>query len=652
MPATNDPSISDRLSQRRAALEQVVERLTRDAQQGNIPPNHAADRIADAYRRYRLETEPVVSASSTRITTEDIRHARRVLMQNNIDANGYPQWIEGTNTVRIPPNSRRMAVSSSIFDGFSAEYTQVSEETTAMPQTSQRSFIMDEQLRSMARMLGEEPRRRRQSSIPKRVAEDPLYKLQQVTIEMMQRCDPDLFEIEIGDMVQALFGNEYDETTDGWRGVVYGSARGTGGKLEVKTLDGERSFPVRLNNFIKVASAWPNERSKQPAITVMNAAQKTKEKFYDLFQIGLEIEGEFFCNYSGPEGMEERTKHYFRTGNGTIKHDGSLCRRKDGYLFELNSPIIKSVEDEKRFIEALRSISKKRDRPNGVFEVFSWVNETAGTHVHLDWNKRRIRKVFRAIGFHPRSKKDELKLSQYLRMFDSMEFEEFFFDRYFKTFHLKKFWTRLTNNYCRSFLTPTEKGVKPTPMNEVEQKKFDRGKYSWLNYECLSRDMGIEFRIFPYVTTVSGVREMISFIQHVMLEYFTNKVSAEDLKMIEAYYTGNLIPNEDKMSSHDVGALHKMYIEDRSHYRMSLDAIRLIKGMVEKYGLAKPTINNRSYNFNTKCLMDTNPYLATPRRTNARRIFGLDDEAMSPGGSTWTASYTTLNDTTNLFDEA
>lgn len=430
-----------------------------------------------------------------------------------------------------------------------------------------------------------------EGTVAREKVDNGLYGLQRAFESFMKKhlLDEDIkegFEIEIGDIVQARFGVDYEKTNNGWRGQVYGSARGTGGKLIVTSLDkaDEQWYAVRMHNFFKVASAWPNEHSLVPAVTIMPQKKDRKKRFYELFQIGIEIEGEFFQD---EHRMESVTSRYFDSNNGTIKNDGSLSRKRDGgNMLELNSPIIKTEEDEEEFLLAMKQISTVKKRASGPLDVFAWANETAGTHFHVDWNKKGIQKYIKEHGVDTGYR---VGTSQYLRIFDSVEFEQYFFKRYFESFHLKKFWTRLSNNYCQSFLTPkkTEDGVDATSLTEVEQKKYERGKYAWLNLQCLSSNMGIEFRIFPYVTSVQGVKELISFVQSVMLEYLENEVPDDAFLLVRDYYhrerSGNRL-NIELMSDEEKKLYLSMNILGRDKDLMSLNAMKTIDMFYKKYG--------------------------------------------------------------------
>ena len=163
----------------------------------------------------------------------------------------------------------------------------------------------------------------------------------------------------------------------------------------------------------------------------MRKAQK--EEFYDLFQIGVEIEGSFLKDSNE---IETASDGYFSDDNGGLKEDGSLSEVGEGYCHELVTPIIATETDENEFLSAIKSLQGKLSD----YEGFAYVNSSAGTHIHLDFNPRATEKL-KELGY-----KDEISQDLLLYLFDSVEFEKFFFAEYFKSFRLQKFWKRLQNS--------------------------------------------------------------------------------------------------------------------------------------------------------------------------------------------------------------
>jgi len=142
-----------------------------------------------------------------------------------------------------------------------------------------------------------------------------------------------------------------------------------------------------------------------------------KSEFYKTFRIGIEIEGEFFAGLdNNPERLEGYNNRTGTNGITTLKHwtagtDGSIskrCYKKDTYLYELRSPIVKNLQKEKALIDELESLQVGR-------KSFAYKNLTCGTHIHFSFNPE--------------------KYSDYaLYAFHTADFENFFIKRYLSAF--------------------------------------------------------------------------------------------------------------------------------------------------------------------------------------------------------------------------
>lgn len=247
-----------------------------------------------------------------------------------------------------------------------------------------------------------------------------------------------------------------------------------------------------------------------------------KKQFFNDFQIGVEVEGEFFLSRGS---VERGSAEYFSDSEGTLKGDGSLSSSHGGNTMELVTPIIRSFTDEKEFVDALTAISVPV-KGNG--KVFAYANPTAGTHIHVDFSDAFRESFEKKYGFEY---DDNM-----LRLFDSVEFEKLFFRRYFETFRLRKFWDRLQNTYCKSFLTATDDRIVDDSWSVIERQKAGSGRYKWLNYECLEEGEGIEFRIFPHLQTAKGMTKVISFTQRVLMEYLAKHGTKENFATIRDFY--------------------------------------------------------------------------------------------------------------------
>ena len=239
-------------------------------------------------------------------------------------------------------------------------------------------------------------------------------------------------------------------------------------------------------------------------------AKKDSISFYDVFKIGVEIEGEFVEDYGT---IKERTKHF------EVAEDSSLRNQFGGNLFELRSNIIDSEEKEKELLEGLLNIEKVVEEGR---KQFAYSNRTAGTHFHFSFSekyKENLKELY-LLG----ANKD-----YYLYLFDSIDFEKYFFERYFRTFNLSKFWERLNSEFCQSFIKYS-RGCSGlfvgNDVNLVEIENIKGGscsRYKWLNNECLSEGEGLEIRIFPHLITEKGVKDVFNFVKEVLIAYLVKK---------------------------------------------------------------------------------------------------------------------------------
>lgn len=300
-------------------------------------------------------------------------------------------------------------------------------------------------------------------------------------------------------------------------------------EVMVSPLGFERRGNVRRfsnRQLFLVGSSWPLDEEieliEEKSFEFIKD-KETKSRFYREYQIGIEIEGEF---HRSPGEIESNTDGYFNEGN--IVHDGSIYPQKGGYIYEINSPLIDTVGQEENFLTNMALIAKERGNERS---PFSSRNNTAGTHVHFDVNRYYVADFLKKYDLPVT---ENITASQYLRFLDSMEFEKFFFREYFRYFKMKKFWGRLSNNYCRAFLKKV--GLvsvdESTRADEVESLKQQQGKYKWLNFKSLDRRMGIEFRIFPYLTTARGIKNVIEFTQWVVMSYMEKYATHDKLMVI------------------------------------------------------------------------------------------------------------------------
>lgn len=290
---------------------------------------------------------------------------------------------------------------------------------------------------------------------------------------------------------------------------------------------------------------------------------KALQGFYNTFQVGLELEGSFLCDR---DELDETL------ATMEIAEDGSVHSvAEGGEEWELRSDIIKTEEDEKRFLEDLKHISKESNGDS----IFAYKNRTAGTHVHIDFTEQAKRAgKFESIS---------------LLAFDSLEFERYFFKEYFKRFKSGKFADRLHNSYCKTFLRDVaneREDSNSSVLSSVEGVKAGRERYHWLNTVCLSNNKGIELRIFPYLQTVDGVKQVLDFTKYVIANYWEKPKTKRRARLIEEYFqrVSDCRINYKKLNEYEKILLQALQI-DRNPRNQSSDSIEFIMDLHAK----KPT---------------------------------------------------------------
>lgn len=282
-------------------------------------------------------------------------------------------------------------------------------------------------------------------------------------------------------------------------------------------------------------------------------SEKKNVNFYDVFQIGLEIEGSFLTR----SGV---TREKFTHSGQDVASDGSINSvLQGGENYEIRSQVIENEGSETKFLTLLESISKDYEKE----KIFAYQNKSCGTHIHFS--------------LRGKSEHDQ----NALRVFDSVDFERFFFDKYLRSFKLKKFTERLRNNrYCRLFIKDLDPTVSRSADNsnyglaEVETEKGERDRYYWLNTESLMQGKGMEIRIFPYLQTASGTKAVIDFTKQVLMEYWNKPSVRRRAELIDKYYAelaGRRIAVE-KLNAYEK-VLYKVLYIDRPELKHSADTI-------------------------------------------------------------------------------
>lgn len=240
--------------------------------------------------------------------------------------------------------------------------------------------------------------------------------------------------------------------------------------------------------------------------------------FYDTFQLGVEVEAEI----KRQPALETREAHI------TFQNDPSLRGTKeDGYCIEMISKLLKSEAMQKAYEDAIDSLEPV-EIPGTTKKVFAYANSSAATHIHFS---------FKNID------------NDMLWIFDTLDFERFFFTKYISTFKSKKFLNRINSRYCESpFLMSAQEGSKKEAdkirkdLAEInigqfaaEKSRINERRYRWLNTYALDNDTGFELRIFPHVQTVKGLKVTIEFAKKVINEFFWKKETQMKLSLMKIY---------------------------------------------------------------------------------------------------------------------
>lgn len=296
-------------------------------------------------------------------------------------------------------------------------------------------------------------------------------------------------------------------------------------------------------------------------------AKKDSINFYDVFKIGIEIEGEFIKRIDrGGFTMFE------------VDEDGSLRNMFGGNCLELRSKIIDSEEKEKTLLNELKNLETQIEEGR---KQFAYMNKTAGTHIHFSFSSKYKRQLKELSG---------MDKDNYLYLFDSVEFEKYFFQRYFTAFNLSKFWNRLQNEYCQPFIQFNQvrnnkmEIIDNIPLGEIESRKRDgRNRYHWLNNECLKEGEGMEIRIFPHLLTTKGVEDVIKFVREVLVAYLVKKKTQALFEKIQKFFEikAKYKFNETKLKKYDRVLFYSLFGARDVNY-LSMDFIEFYVYLFEK----------------------------------------------------------------------
>ena len=250
--------------------------------------------------------------------------------------------------------------------------------------------------------------------------------------------------------------------------------------------------------------------------------KKQEKTFYDIFNIGMEIEME-----TKRIALQEATNSPYIK----VDSDGSLRPQHQGLLLEItNKNIIKSDEEEKLFINGMKEHFKEWESTEKV-PIFAHQNPTCGTHIHFSFKKLK---------------------EPMLYVFDTLAFEKFFFIQYAKTFNSQKFLSRLHSEYCQlPWFKDEQNDEKSTNVNEIrdfldkttiihfneEKSKLSQERYRWLNTLSIKNNTGLEIRIFPHLQTYTGIQQVFDFCKKTILHFYLKPETQQRFLLLKAYET-------------------------------------------------------------------------------------------------------------------
>jgi len=268
------------------------------------------------------------------------------------------------------------------------------------------------------------------------------------------------------------------------------------------------------------------------------AKEEKTPSFYDVFQIGIELEGEFKNN---PEnGLLDMWN---------IGIDNTIEEQHKGYCNELRTGVIASEREEWDYLNDLQGLLKDCSNQN-----FAYKNSTAGTHIHFSFrNKSGLE-------------------DEDLFVFDTLDFEKYFFKRYFSRFTRKKFLNRVRHKYCRATLwfnmrqMPSKRIVSKSGSGifnieeTVKVKVGSDNKYLWITMYGIQDNKGAEIRIYPHIQSVAGLKAVLNFTKNILISYLFLKKTQKRLKELALFHDEviNHELNPDKLNEFEKIALSRL----------------------------------------------------------------------------------------------
>lgn len=244
-----------------------------------------------------------------------------------------------------------------------------------------------------------------------------------------------------------------------------------------------------------------------------------KPDFYDIFQFGPEFEMEI--PYNGTSIRENRNVDLL-----TFISDSSIERKNtDSETCELIAERpIRTKTEEAKFLATMQVLLPNFKSASGE-EVFAHFNVSAGTHFHWSFKDQPDSLLF---------------------VYDTIEFQKYFFMRYLETFKSEKFLSRIKYPYCLAPNLAGQEG-KPASPNEVKKSLRDlsvvpfiseyqvAGRRRWLNTQSIQEKTGLEIRLFPFLQTHAGVKQTWDFMKDVILDFYLKPETQLKIQLLKAF---------------------------------------------------------------------------------------------------------------------
>lgn len=262
-------------------------------------------------------------------------------------------------------------------------------------------------------------------------------------------------------------------------------------------------------------------------ITTAISSKINELDFYKHFRFGMEYEMEI-SNLTELDLNKPTLLKFI--------HDGSIQQtKKDTTCIELITAMpLASQKQENQFFSDMKTVLPNFKSKNGE-DIFSYYNTSAGTHYHFSFKNH-----------------DDSILS----IFDCIDFEKFFFNKYMEEFKSEKFLSRINTNYCKTNNLKSAEGMNTQPykikrdlnkLNLVSYQQSYEGRYRWLNMQSVREGTGAEIRLFPFLQTHEGVAKVTNFMKSLLMEYYFLPSTQEKIKLIEIY-NNNVVNNNFKIN--------------------------------------------------------------------------------------------------------